>query len=736
METINSCGGKNMILTNDVQVVKGVSGSAVYMASGMGSAEIEHDDLDKMTVSIWRKWDGISATENRTFFNFANLAVYFSYADNKLVVKSGDNVPVRTDVLDDTEFNHWVFTYNRNDVLTIFKNAKRLTTVPVKDEAVSLQSPFILGGGLPHATFDEIQIFPKILEQIYINGLFQFISREANIAPLEPFIKKQIPQHTPRYLGTVKTAPDKQRVNIIVGRQTGFNDANIGDWILIIEPINGYKRGWCYCWDGVIWGVLDPPERYIQEYTACLKDQLELKDMYDGTNGKFFGTVLCQYLGFNEAVGKSLTANKIFVDNLIAKKVLVDNDVNDPTDFELAINRDVGLLAKNNGKKVFEVSPTGKVSAGAVQLLENGIGIKDGEVFVENNGWKGTLRACEDGVEFAILSEDSGGAMTKKQLWTTITGGILNLFVLGNFTACGNITTNNVYKSGSAGNTWTVKSSGTGEALNDIAYNGTKWIAVGNSDTMLVSNDDGNTWTARSSGTGRALKAIAYNGTKWIALGFNDTILVSDDNGNTWTVKSSGTGENLNAIAYNGTKWIAVGFNNTMLVSNDDGNTWTARSSGTEKALHDIACNGTKWIAVGNYGAILMSNDNGNIWASKPNGIGEILKAIAYNGTKWIAVGFNGAIFVSDDNGNTWTARSSGTGKNLYDIACNGTKWIAVGDYGTILMSDDNGNTWTVKSSGTLYSDSMRSVIYKDPKWVGVADSGKILTSTNIALWP
>lgn len=162
METINSCGGKNMILTNDVQVVNGVSGSAVYMLSGMGSAEIEHDDLDKMTVSIWRKWDGISATENRTFFNFANLAVYFSYADNKLVVKSGDNVPVRTDVLDDTEFNHWVFTYNRNDVLTIFKNAKKLTTVPVKDEAVSLQSPFILGGGLPHATFDEIQIFPKI----------------------------------------------------------------------------------------------------------------------------------------------------------------------------------------------------------------------------------------------------------------------------------------------------------------------------------------------------------------------------------------------------------------------------------------------------------------------------------------------------------------------------------------------------------------------------------------------
>ncbi|WP_449190060.1 WD40/YVTN/BNR-like repeat-containing protein [Treponema lecithinolyticum] len=723
METINSCGGKNMILTNDVQVVKGVSGSAVYMVSGMGSAEIEHDDLDKMTVSIWRKWDGISATENRTFFNFANLAVYFSYADNKLVVKSGDNVPVRTDVLDDTEFNHWVFTYNRNDVLTIFKNAKKLTTVPVKDEAVSLQSPFILGGGLPHATFDEIQIFPKILEQIYINGLFQFISREANIAPLEPFIKKQIPQHTPRYLGTVKTAPDKQRVNIIVGRQTGFNDANIGDWILIIEPINGYKRGWCYCWDGVIWGVLDPPERYIQEYTACLKDQLELKDMYDGTNGKFFGTVLCQYLGFNEAVGKSLTANKIFVDNLIAKKVLVDNDVNDPTDFELAINRDVGLLAKNNGKKVFEVSPTGKVSAGAVQLLENGIGIKDGEVFVENNGWKGTLRACEDGVEFAILSEDSGGAMTKKQMQTVIRNGVLSLFVLGS------ISCENLYKNNTAGKNWIPSYDENDLFVSSVAYGNGLWVATGITGAINgveFTSPDGITWTKANTPTG--IKSVAYGNGLWVATGGVDfeyhgfSMLTSPD-GITWTKHFSGQAQQLNSVAYGNGLWVAAGSVGTIITS-PDGITWTKRTSNVLETLNSASYGNGLWLITGNNDVMLTSPD-GITWTKRTSGAGKNLFCSAYKNSIWV-VGADDVMLTSPD-GITWTKRTSGFPSGFVSsVAYGNGLWVATGITGAMLTSPD-GITWTKKDIGAA---SLTSVAFGNNVWVA-AGARKIYHSVD-----
>ena len=527
MHTANLSGGKSMYLPDTAEVVKGVNGNAVYLKTGMGSAEIEHAPAPKFSLSIWRKWDGLATSDTEhPFFSLKNFRVFFGDRANRLTIQLGNNAPVVTDVYDSEGFFHWFFAYEQGKTLSVYRNAKKVAEVPAPDEPVDFSEPFILGGGNPHATFDEIGFYDEILDQIYINGLFQFISRDANTASVESFIAESIPLHTPRYLGTIKTAPDKQLVNIFMGQKTGFNEANISDWVLVVEPIAGYKRGWCYRYNGQTWDILNPPEKYIPEYTACLKDQLELKDLFDGTNNQFFGTVLCQYLGFNEAVGKSLTANNVFVDNLVAKKVLVDSDVNDPTDFELKINRDVGLLAKNNGKKVFEVSPTGHVSAGAVQLLENGIGIKDGELFVENNGWRGTLRACADGVEFAIMGGD-GGAMTKKQMQTTIRNGVLSLFVLGNITACGNIYHGNT---GAVTNGWTQKPSGTTETVGVVACNGTTWIATSyHTGTILVSTDNGSTWTQKNCGTTKDLLSVAYNGTTWIAVGGTGTILVSTD---------------------------------------------------------------------------------------------------------------------------------------------------------------------------------------------------------------
>ena len=565
MHTANLSGGKSLYLPDTAEVVKGVTGNAVYLKTGMGSAEIEHAPAPKFSLSIWRKWDGLATSDTEhPFFSLKNFRVFFGDRANRLTIQLGNNAPVVTDVYDSEGFFHWFFAYEQGKSLSVYRNAKKVAEVPAPDEPVDFSEPFILGGGNPHATFDEIGFYDEILDQIYINGLFQFISRDANTASVESFIAESIPLHTPRYLGTIKTAPDKQLVNIFMGQKTGFNEANISDWVLVVEPIAGYKRGWCYRYNGQTWDILNPPEKYIPEYTACLKDQLELKDLFDGTNNQFFGTVLCQYLGFNEAVGKSLTANNVFVDNLVAKKVLVDSDVNDPTDFELKINRDVGLLAKNNGKKVFEVSPTGHVSAGAVQLLENGIGIKDGELFVENNGWRGTLRACEDGVEFAIMGGD-GGAMTKKQMQTTIRNGVLSLFVLGT------ISCENIYKNNSAAvmSGWTAKTSGTTYALSGVACNGNTWVAVGGGGTILVSTDNGNTWTAKTSGATYALSGVACNGNTWVVVGVGGTMFVSTDNGNTWTAKTSGSKENLRGVACNGNTWVVVGWTGTILVSTD-----------------------------------------------------------------------------------------------------------------------------------------------------------------------
>ena len=359
MEAINYASkGQNMILPDDAQIVQGVSGGAVYLTSGEGTVKMTGDNMAIFSLSIWRRWDGIvKADKPRPFFKFKNFKVFFDGNTDILNIAIQNDTVLQTAVKDDKNFNHWVFVFARNKFLTVYKNTKEVFIIPTDDAPVDLSEPFILGGDFTHATFDEFSIFDNELSKDHIDGLYQFISRGTNLSNVEGLINESVPQHTPHYLGTVKTAPDGARVNIFLGRKNGFNDANIGDWILIIEPIAGYKRGWCYRWQGASWEILDPPERYIQEYTACIKDQLELKDLFNDT--KFFGAILCQYLGFNEAVGKSLTANKIFVDNFVTKKLLVDHDLNDPTDFELAINREVGMLAKNNEKVLFEISPSG-----------------------------------------------------------------------------------------------------------------------------------------------------------------------------------------------------------------------------------------------------------------------------------------------------------------------------------------------------------------------------------------
>ena len=157
---------------------------------------------------------------------------------------------------------------------------------------------------------------------------------------------------TPKYLGTSNIAPDGKQVFITNGGKTGNNTANIGDWILMTSNADSYKKGWCYRWTGSEWLKLDPQSQYQKEYTACLKDHFEkCGDMYS-SEPQMFGALFCQFLAFNNAFGNFLEV----------KKLKIDNDSSNPNDFELNINKDVGILAKNKGKKIFEVSPDGNAT--------------------------------------------------------------------------------------------------------------------------------------------------------------------------------------------------------------------------------------------------------------------------------------------------------------------------------------------------------------------------------------
>jgi hypothetical protein len=155
------------------------------------------------------------------------------------------------------------------------------------------------------------------------------------------------------------------------------------------------------------------------------------------------------------------------------------------------------------------------------------------------------------------------------------------------------------------GSTWTDNySAGAGAYHFDgITWGNNQFIAVGRAGKLYTS-PDGNTWTSRTSGTGNDLKSVIYDGTgKFIAVGNNGTIL-SSPNGIAWTTQTSGTTNILWSVAFGNNQFVAVGSTGTILVSSD-GITWTAQTSGTTNELKGITYANGQFVAAGYNGTIL-----------------------------------------------------------------------------------------------------------------------------------
>ena len=432
-----------------------------------------------------------------------------------------------------------------------------------------------------------------------------------------------------------------------------------------------------------------------------------------------------------------LRAACIDAENLIVQQLKIDSDKQSNQDFEAYFDKTRGLQIRNKGADILKIDPktgeaffTGKVQAGAVELADKGVFIRNGEISIENKGWKGVLRPCNNGVELAILGGD-GGNMTKKQLWTYISGGILNLFVLGSITSCGGMYQGNT---GAVKNGWENKSTSSDVIFNSIACNGNTWIAVSQNSEMLISTDNGKSWIKQKDNNTRYMNSIACNGNTWIAISHRRDVVISADNGNTWRHKiydeEAGVGK---AVSCNNDTWVIAAGGHFIYVSKDNGNNWTKKDCGTHLLVTSVACNSNTWIVVGDSSGMIYSNNNGNTWIFKNVNLKKWLYCTVCSGNQWVAVGDNGTILLSTDNGNTWTTRNSGTDKGLKSIAHNGSTWVAVGDNGTILLSTDNGNTWTTRNSGT--DKNLKSIACNGNTWIAVGNNGTILRSQDTAVW-
>lgn len=374
MEAINYAhGGQNMILTEDAQIVPGVSGNACYLPAGTGTIALQ-GNRNELSVSLWRQWDGVvESGAVRGIFRFKNIRVFFDTISDCLTIVINGFKAI-TDIKDDQNQAHWCFTFAKNNRLTVYKNGKEVYSLAAGNKPVETADGFIIGGGRTHATFDEVRVYKTVLKQGEINGLFYLVSKGTQVKQLEKIVQSA----TPKYLGVTKTVPTTRTVVITKGEKLGAQDANAGDWVLMSKTVGGWKVGVCYRWTGTLWVNLEPEYNYTEQYQAALYHICEIEELMQNTGhfGALFAKVLVAQkalidkLVVQEAFIKQLATEQAFLKKLVVQKLHIDSDPKSHQDFEAWFDETNGLKIKNKGQEIFKVDTAGNVFAKNATLAD------------------------------------------------------------------------------------------------------------------------------------------------------------------------------------------------------------------------------------------------------------------------------------------------------------------------------------------------------------------------------
>lgn len=355
MEAINYApSGQNMILTEDAQIVAGVSGNACYLPAGTGTIALA-GDRNELSVSLWRQWDGVVESDApRGVFSFKNIQVFFDNKTDLLTVVINGFKAI-TDIKDKQEQVHWCFTFAKNGRFIVYRDAKEVYSLSAGSKPVDMSDGFILGGGKTHATFDEVRVYKTVLKQGEINGLFYLVSKGTQVKQLEKIVQSA----TPKYLGVTETVPPTRTVLITKGERLGAQDANAGDWVLMGKTVGGWKVGVCYRWTGGKWEPLTPEKNYGEHYHACILHICEIEELMKETG--HFGALFAKALVTQEAFIKKLAADQAFLKGLIVQRLHIDSDDTTHQDFEAWFDETNGLKIKNRGKEIFKVDTSGNI---------------------------------------------------------------------------------------------------------------------------------------------------------------------------------------------------------------------------------------------------------------------------------------------------------------------------------------------------------------------------------------
>ena len=304
------------------------------------------------------------------------------------------------------------------------------------------------------------------------------------------------------------------------------------------------------------------------------------------------------------------------------------------------------------------------------------------------------------------------------------------------------------------GLTWQISPSATN--LSDytfygVAWNGSKWLALGNDITngVIASSPDGIRWRADLSGSGTPfsdgyVKAAAWNGSLWVAVGTTSSgsAITTSPDGKTWTAQTSPFDTTCNAVASNGNMFVAGGQSNTSnnISYSYNGTTWFTPTTsnifgGALGSVESVAWNGQLWVVGGKVDAgdiLIATSPDGKTWTRRTTTSGGLTlgttASVAWNGSLWMAVGVNTSsspvgFVITSPNGLTWTnitANLGGTNPFLAikTVSWNGARWFIGGEimqpdiYSSFTSVDTI--TWVPVTTGltsTVYSSASRRVL-------------------------
>jgi len=249
---------------------------------------------------------------------------------------------------------------------------------------------------------------------------------------------------------------------------------------------------------------------------------------------------------------------------------------------------------------------------------------------------------------------------------------------------------------------WNQATSGTSANLKSVAYDGIRFLALGDDGSVIRSTDStGVTWeSATAIASPTVMNSMAVGVSRYVAVGNGGAIYLNTSSGAdaAWTEETSGTSNDLYKVSYVNNRFIAVGASGTIVTSSD-GVTWTTQASNLSDNLHGVVygastttttavgggtrviTNPGSYIVVGDAGAVASSPDAIN-WTAESIPTGESFRSICYGpDQQFIAVGTNGLVAYSQTGlDGTWATSQEGV-QDLNSISPN-YLFIAVGAAG------------------------------------------------------